>query len=303
MKSELGLESIARNLTKNITAELDKVGVLYRIFFRVKSQESIERKIVYKEYKKQNKKITDIIGIRITLYFQDDVSIVYNHLKTKKNFDHESTDVSGIEDFKPIRRNLTYNFEEENASEAVLIYDLDSDVIDTKYEIQLRTVLSEGWHEVEHDLRYKCIDDWKQHDDLNRNLNGILATLETSEFSMLQLFSNLSHRHYLNGNLEALIKTQFRIRLSGDKIGIELLDYVSKNRQVIKAIHRINRGDLLSKLINSKYSLPLTIDNFIYLCNYIYIKDENIFSIAGSFINEELDIAFDQAPAPSPLHL
>ena len=33
------------------------------------------------------------------------------------------------------------------------INEFDAALIDNTYEIQLRTVLSEGWHEVEHDLR------------------------------------------------------------------------------------------------------------------------------------------------------
>lgn len=55
--------------------------------------------------------------------------------------------------------------------------------IDTTFELQLRSILSEGWHEVDHDLRYKSKSNWINQGDLSRALNGIMATLETRGFN------------------------------------------------------------------------------------------------------------------------
>lgn len=62
---------------------------------------------------------------------------------------------------------------------ALLHHDLcqkDSDyaLTDATYEIQFRTTLSEGWHEIDHALRYKCKTDWDKHEDEERAFNGIL---------------------------------------------------------------------------------------------------------------------------------
>ena len=45
--------------------------------------------------------------------------------------------------------------------------------IEPTFKIQIRTVFSEGWHEVEHDLRYKCKDDWEGCELYSHTLNGI----------------------------------------------------------------------------------------------------------------------------------
>lgn len=62
--------------------------------------------------------------------------------------------------FMPTRLNLIFRMDDFCSRELVNVLKdidgIDSSLIDCTYEIQLRTVLSEGWHEVEHDLRYKC---------------------------------------------------------------------------------------------------------------------------------------------------
>ncbi len=63
-----------------------------------------------------------------------------------------------------------------------------SHLIDSTFELQIRSILSEGWHEVEHDLRYKAKQDWIGNDVESRKLNGIYATLETSEWTMIKNF-------------------------------------------------------------------------------------------------------------------
>lgn len=289
MKDTLGLETITNKLEKSIRSELDKCGILYRIFSRVKSKESLENKITNKDYRKFSKKITDIIGIRITLYFQDDVDIVYKIFKRKLNFDHESIDSHSIDEFKPIRCNLTFNLQDDHLKEANTIIAEDKDVIDTKYEIQIRTVLSEGWHEVEHDLRYKCKEDWKGHDDLNRNLNGIFATLETSEFSMLQIFENLSYRHYKENKIEPLLKTKYRIRLKNEILDKEMKELLSSDKELLKKILRVDRKKFMSKLLDSKITIPLTLVNLVLLINYFEIKDTRLRDFESDFVKSELE--------------
>lgn len=290
MRHTLGFENITKKIENSLIQELNKCGLMYRVFSRVKTPESILNKVSKKEYVKNGKKVTDIIGIRITLYFQDDVNLVYNILKNKNNFDHESTDSFSIDEFKPIRCNLTFNLHEEFINEAKIIISNDSDIIDTKYEIQIRTVLSEGWHEVEHDLRYKCKDDWTEHDDLNRNLNGIFATLETSEFSMLQMLNNLAHRHYKVKNIDALLKIKFRVKFKDNSLNTEIKNLLLNDNELLKKIYKIDRIKFLSKFYNSKIILPLTMDNFIFLLNFMEMKDDRIHALANEFVKSEMEL-------------
>jgi putative GTP pyrophosphokinase len=290
MRDTLGLETITKKIEKSLKSELDKIGLMYRIFSRVKSKDSLLKKIDEKNYRKENKKITDIIGIRITLYFKDDVDLVYGILKGKSNFDHESTDKPSIDEFKPIRCNLTFILNGSYLNEAKTIISDDIDIIDTKYEIQIRTVLSEGWHEVEHDLRYKSKGNWDGHDDLNRNLNGIFATLETSEFSMLQMFENLSYRHYKDNKIEPLIKTKFRLKLKTEVLNKEIKSLLVSDKILLKKIYRVDRTKLLSEFLNSKISIPLTIDNFILLINHFEVKDDRIRKFESDFVKGEFEL-------------
>lgn len=290
MRDTLGLETITHQIEKKLKSELDRCGLMYRMFSRVKTKESIDEKIVKKNYRKENKKITDIIGIRITLYFQDDVNLVYNILKKQENYDHESIDPHSIEEFKPVRCNLTFRLQNHHLSETTTILSEDLDIIDTKYEVQIRTVLSEGWHEVEHDLRYKCKDDWDNHDDLNRNLNGIFATLETSEFSMLQTFEMLAYRHYKATKIPALIKTKFRLRIIRESLSNELYELLESDKELLKKIFRVNRKSFLSKLYKSKIYIPLTLENLILLINHFEINDSRIRKFENDFIKGEFSL-------------
>ena len=69
------LESISARLTSDIANALSRCGLMFRIFSRVKSESSIQRKIEVK-YAHNQAKLQDLIGIRIVVYFQDDVDVL-----------------------------------------------------------------------------------------------------------------------------------------------------------------------------------------------------------------------------------
>ena len=83
------MDTIRTNIENRIIPILDKAGMYYRIFSRVKSTSSINRKLSKKaiEYREKGKKMQDIIGIRIIFYFQEDVNIFYEKLKCMEGYD------------------------------------------------------------------------------------------------------------------------------------------------------------------------------------------------------------------------
>src|ERR1700749_1078921 len=207
-----GLERISKEICESIEDELNNLNLFFRVFYRYKAEDSLHKKLS-KQTKEgapkytEQKKIQDVIGIRINLYFADDIEVVYNLFKEKFEFIEETIDKNLETEFKPTRINLIFKIHKKHNRE---FKDLIPDLrIDNTFELQLRTVLSEGWHEVDHDLRYKCEDDWQKHTDLSRMFNGILAAIETNEWSMLQLFNELSYRHYQNSDCEAMLRTKF----------------------------------------------------------------------------------------------
>lgn len=152
------------------------------------------------------------------------------------------------------------------------------DVLDDTFEVQIRTVLSEGWHEVEHDLRYKCQDDWSGYSDLGRALNGIFATLETSDWGMMKLFETLAYRHYKAGEWSQMVRTKFRLRSESD-LSKEVVDRLKLYPETGKKIFRINREIFLSRIIKNKVELPINADNIIYIGNYLYAGNTAILDI------------------------
>ena len=189
-------DKVLKEIVTDLESVLNKCGVMYHVFFRAKSEFSIKNKLEKKAetYKAEGKKMQDLLALRITLYFTDDVELVYDYLKNQPNFVSESVDTAEVDKFCPKRLNLVMRVPETLKSDIrVAINNTEfPDLIDDTYEIQIRTILSEGWHEVEHDLRYKCKDDWTEYLEESRLLNGIYATLESSEWSMLTLFDRLA---------------------------------------------------------------------------------------------------------------
>lgn len=280
------LDRLARDIGKEIEYELDRVGVFYRIFARAKSQESIEKKLLFKKYESsfENKLMQDIIGIRITLYFNDDIPLVYQTLKLKLNFLSETIDEEEATIFKPIRTNLIFRLDDKKIEEVKEMFVLKYKYIDTTYEIQLRTVLSEGWHEVDHDLRYKCQDDWSKSSDIARTFNGVYASLVTNDWAIMTVFEQLAYRHYKDQNWSAMIRNKFRLRFKNDKLDSKLIIILNQNLELSKTIYKIDRSDFLKKLFIDGVRIPLTLSNLIYVLNIYYLKNEDIKNITPEFL-------------------
>ena len=62
--------SISKDIERNISALFDKCGLYYRIFCRCKSGQSAAKKIQTKKYDETGKKMQDLIGVRIALFFR-----------------------------------------------------------------------------------------------------------------------------------------------------------------------------------------------------------------------------------------
>ena len=281
------LERICKNVVASIDDELSRVGIFFRIFSRVKSNDSTELKINSKGinyYDGINKFLRDTIGIRVVFYFSDDVPIAYCRLKKFFEFVEETIDNHDETKFAPTKINLIFRLKSDLKKEFGEV--VRNPIIDSTYEVQLRTILSEGWHEVEHDLRYKCSDDWKINMDLSRNLNGILASLETSEYAMLRLFDQLSYRHYKSKDYIAMLRTKFRLRFVNYEISEELMKYL--NNGLMREIFKIDRLKVINFLFESNVLTPITMEALIFIVNYTFIKDENIIAITPNELINEL---------------
>lgn len=268
-------ERLAREIHKSIELQLNSIGILSRVFSRVKTVLSLENKNNKNpgKYTESGKKIQDFIGIRVVLYFPDDSIAAQSAIRKMFVYESSSIDLHKNNQFSAKRCNLIFELPESLSKESELIKKYK--FIDSTFEVQFRTMLSEGWHEIDHDLRYKCQEDWETHDDLSRTLNGIYASLETSDWSMLKLFDELAYRHYKAAEWTQMIRTKFRLRTEG-RLSKEIEEILNNESTIAKNIYRIEREDLIKKIISLRQKPPININNILFLCNFFFIKNDLI---------------------------
>ncbi|MBN1184992.1 MAG: hypothetical protein JXB49_22090 [Bacteroidales bacterium] len=299
MNNNPGLKSILKRINEDILAEIDRIGIHCRIHTRIKEFDSISEKISRKGagyYSKEGKKIQDICGIRITTYFIEDVKLLWDIFEKKYEKVDEANDTITIDNlaiFQPVHKNLICRMNIDDSQilkELTTFGDYDRySLIDNTFEIQFRTTLSEGWHEIEHVLRYKCKSDWDEYIDQSRMLNGIYATLETSDKAMKALFDELSYQHYKMNNWEAMLRTKFRLKFIKEQLDETICDLLNRHNDLAKDIFRTDREELLREFALSKLHIPLSFNNLIFLANYLKIKNPDISSLIPQAIKSDFD--------------
>lgn len=292
---EYGLENIERSIKGKLIDELTRTGLLFRLFSRIKEKNSIEEKFGRKTYSKDDKLMQDLIGFRITTYFNDDLKIVVDLCeklfgKVELVYDEPNTEV-----FKPLRKNMICRMPVEETKTFNEIKNTNSnfDLIDNTFEIQFRTTLSEGWHEVDHLMRYKCKSDWKELTNESRMLNGIYASLETNDQALKALFEDISYHHYKAKQWEAMLRNKLRLRFSLTKLDNEIVHHLDQNTEIGKKIFKLNRHKIIADFVNSTLSFPTTFDNWLYYINYVYIKDQTILGKTPSILKDDFETVFN----------
>lgn len=269
------LEQIAAQLTSEISNSLSRCGLMYRIFSRVKSEDSIRHKLEVK-YAGKKAKLQDMIGIRIVAYFQDDVDALALYYSVgdvvKKAIDEPDSST-----FCPQRLNITSRIPEDMIEDFVSALPEEiRDSVEPTYELQIRTVFSEGWHEVEHDLRYKCKADWAGCEPYSRALNGVIATLETAEWNMKAIFADMARHNFHHSDYTAMLRNKFHLRFKSESLSESLNNYLIGNKHLAEAALNVDRLIVICTLLTHKAYFDLTYDNLFYLINRIEMMDPAI---------------------------
>ncbi|MGK5041596.1 hypothetical protein ACQ4WQ_14740 [Janthinobacterium sp. GB1R12] len=281
----MNYESEAKTLAAKIDNILNSAGLFFRTFHRGKSSNSLERKIKKNPGKYgPNKKIQDLIGIRVCLYFSDDIELAKSLLCNNFEYDSNSStiDLPEITKFGPTRYNLIFKIPSE-IFDSVSISPAIHGMIDQTFEVQIRTILSEGWHEVEHDLRYKFPEDWNDLNWGSRAFNGVFAALETSEWTMLKILDDQAHINYKNKNWPAMIRSKFRLRFSDHNLDDNIINWLDKNPKDAKTIYRTSREEIIAEIL-SLGKIPVTMNNLLYIHNMRFIKNEDLIKITPPYL-------------------
>ena len=270
------------DLLSIIEEKLKKAGFYYRIAYRVKAVDSTVDKLQFKDYRRpgtenEDKKMQDLIGIRIMLYFVDDVPICRSLLDTLFATPGvwETTETNEYE-FKAMKINGIFKLPAYLAKTRV--NPMLSDYIDDTFEVQVRTNSFEGWHEIEHDLRYKGSAFGEGNEALARKMNSILATLELCDDSVVKLLEDLGHQHYKDHKWGDMIRCHYRLKMTNELIRPELKKVFDEDTELAKIFFKFDRKLAISRLWNNTADkIPeLTINYIIKIVNQIGPDDERL---------------------------
>lgn len=275
MYYDMVADNLELDLQRAIEDKLQTCGIMYRVFSRKKSKESIIAKMNEKaesKYIAENKKMQDMIGIRIVLYFKDDIEVCINILKEMFEIDNYVYDELDAETFRPQKINYVYRIPEKYSGITSTIQ--EKCLIDNTFEVQIRTIFSEGWHEVEHDIRYKYLSDWQNAQTFSRELNGILAVLEVCDNDIIAICGSMAYSKYKAREWDAMIRNKFRIRFQHVPLSRDLKEILDKNTKIGKAVYRFDRKELID--IFKETHLPINCNNVIYLINERELHNQSI---------------------------
>ena len=127
--------------------------------------------------------ITDLVGLRIITYFEDDIDKIAEIFKTEFDIDFpNSVDKRLVESDKFGYRSLHYvaSLSEERAK--LTEYKKYKGL---KFEVQIRSILQHSWAEIEHDLGYKGENEIPK--TAKRTFYRVAALLEQADIEFVKL--------------------------------------------------------------------------------------------------------------------
>lgn len=278
------INNVKMSLLNTLVTKLNNAGIYFNSTSRIKSESSLLHKLETGKYSMQEggRKIQDIIGIRINLFYLEDMDICEKILEETFLLDNWSKTKNEENKFETQKCNGVFRIPSK------YLRNIPASVwnkpFDQTFEVQLRTVLFEGWHEIEHEMRYKYklgsdskeTDLWTGHEDLSRVMNSIIANLELCDWSIMQIFNSIHDSQYKEKNWENAIRSKYRLRITQDPLKPELREYLDNNPDIVAQFHTVSKRELVEILLNKKYHKELTPDRVIYLINKEIVHNEYI---------------------------
>ena len=283
---------VRHDLCTIIEEKLKKAGLYYRLAYRVKKSDSIVDKMKRRNYgarcsKYEHRKLQDLIGVRIILYFDDDMAIVrklVDSLFSEPGM-WETTEAT-VYEFRAMKINGTFKL--PNYLSKMIVNPQLADYVDDTFELQVRTNAFEGWHEIEHDLHYKGSAFNDKNENLSRRMNSILATLELCDDSLVKLIEDLGHQHYKDRNWEDMIRCHCRIKFSPEPLMEEIIECFDVDPELAKLFFKFDRSLLIENLWNrnSDVNVSHSVNMAVRVINELGPRDERIFEIFANRKNK-----------------
>lgn len=98
--------STIKDLESDVRCYLDRCGLFYKSFRRIKQPQSIKEKIENRKKEgRDNYVLQDLVGIRIVVYFKSDIELCEKIIQQHFHVLDISKDVEETDKFKPLRIN------------------------------------------------------------------------------------------------------------------------------------------------------------------------------------------------------
>lgn len=156
---------------------------------RIKSGESIARKIRLKEKELTVENIiryiNDVAGVRIICSFTSDIYRIANAIS-------QQSDVTILKVKDYIAQPKANGYQSYHMIVSIPIF-LSNDKIDTKVEIQIRTIAMDFWASLEHKIYYKF--DGKAPDGIREELKECANIISFLDQKMLSINENVKNYH------------------------------------------------------------------------------------------------------------
>ncbi|WP_283623894.1 GTP pyrophosphokinase [Morganella morganii] len=207
------LASVVENMLKQ-----NKIPYL-SVESRTKSISSIEEKIKRKNYKNPKEQLTDISGIRVILYTEDDVQKACEIVKDIFQIDRTNSldDIKRLSIDKIGYRSTHFVCDIGKMRSEMKEYNSFSGL---KFEIQIRTILQHAWANLTHDRNYKFGGSLPQN--IQRKINLYSGMLEVVDMGFSEIIHDIEKYKTSLSNKSASEYTDYSID------SINLVEYLNK---------------------------------------------------------------------------
>jgi ppGpp synthetase/RelA/SpoT-type nucleotidyltranferase len=285
---EENIKTVVTIIEELINIRLSCMGFFYRLFSRIKTKESIKKKFEKKNDTKEYK-MQDFIGFRLVLYFADDIPIIEGALLKDFSLDNKSVDKQKENEFSIRRCNYVYKIPKGLLK--AFKNSINDLLIDTTFELQIRTLNSESWQEIDHDFKYKPSKNFFKG-AIARKYNSLIATYELVEYATISIFDEICERIRMEKDVKYLIFYKFRIRIKNFEKYIYRNNNNIKKDELINMIYSSNRKIILLNLLEKHSEHNITTEDII---NEILIinKKEPLYETERYSEDEMKNVIFD----------
>jgi len=252
---------------------------------RIKTEEALKNKILYKDKYNHIEEITDVLGCRIVVLFESDVNRIFELIN--KNFEiveivdkRKKHKVNHIE-FGYTSLHLVVKFTDSRCQ--LIEYQKYQDIL---FEIQLRTVLQHAWAEVEHGLGYKSF--YEPPMEIKRKLNRLAANLEILDEEFEDIRHGIALYNSSIDKSEKVLKTDINkdsiiAYVNNSPLLCEMTESIARKYdfKIIKDANLISQQKLITKLNFHGYQYIHELDNDI-------IKHQDTLKSIGEAMSEKI---------------